>query len=76
MNPFAPVAVWGFWALLVAGWWLDELGPRAIAIFIVLWVVGFAGLPSLSLGAFFLPYVALLDVALALAVFKGDVNLR
>jgi hypothetical protein len=76
MNPFAPVAVWGFWVLLVVGWWVDELRPTAIATFILLWVLGFAGLRSLSLGAFFLPYVALLDVALVLIVFKGDVKLR
>lgn len=76
MNPFAPVAVWGFWALLVLGWWIDELRLSAIAIFIVLWILGFVGLRSLSLGAFFLPYVALLDVALVLVVFKSDVKLR
>jgi hypothetical protein len=71
MNPFAPVAVWGFWALLAVGWWIDELRLRTIAIFILLWVIGFAGLQAL-----FLPYVALLDVALVLMVFKGDVRLR
>ena len=76
MNPFASVAVWGFWPLLVLGWWLDELSPRAIAIFVLLWVLGFAGLAALSLGAFALPYIALVDVALVLAVFKGDVQLR
>jgi hypothetical protein len=76
MNPFAPVAVWGFWALLAVGWWIDELRLRTIAIFILLWVIGFAGLQSLSLAALFLPYVALLDVALVLMVFKSDVKLR
>ena len=76
MNLFAPVAVWGFWALLVAGWLVDELRLRAIAFLILLWVLGFVGLRSLSLGAFFLPYVALLDVALVFVVFKSDVSLR
>jgi hypothetical protein len=76
MNLFAPVAVWGFWALLVVGWWADELRPTGIALFILLWVIGFAGLRSLSLAGFFLPYVALLDVMLVLIVFKGDVKLR
>ena len=76
MNPFAPVAVWGFWVLLIVGWMLDELHAKAIAIFILLWAVGFAGLRSQSLGVFFLSYVAPLDIALVLIVFKGDVKLR
>lgn len=76
MNLFAPVAIWGFWAMLVAGWWVDELHLGAIAFFILLWVLGFVGLRSLSLGGFFLPYVALLDVVLVFVVFKSDVRLR
>ena len=76
MNPFASVAVWGFWVLLVVGWWLDELRLRAMAIFVLLWVLGLAGLSSLSLGAFVLPYIAVLDIALVLVIFKGDVQLR
>lgn len=76
VNLFAPVAVWGFWLLLVAGWIVDELHAKATAIFIALWIVGFAGLRSLSLGVYFLSYVAVLDIALVLVVFKGDVKLR
>jgi hypothetical protein len=76
MNPFASVALWGFWPLLLLGWWMDELGLRAIATFVLLWIAGFAGLRSLSLDSFFLPYVALLDIALVLMIFKGDVTLK
>jgi len=76
MNPFASVALWGFWALLVLGWWMDELRLGAIASFVLLWIAGFAGLRSPSFGAFFLPYVALLDIALVLIIFKGDVTLK
>jgi hypothetical protein len=76
MNLFAPVAVWGFWVLLVVGWMLDELHAKATAIFILLWVVGFGGFRSLSLGVLFLTYLALLDIALVLVVFEGDVKLR
>ena len=75
MNIFASVAVWGFWILLLAGWWLDELGAKAIAVFVLLWIAGFVG-SMFVLPTLFLPFVALLDVALVLAVFKGDVHLR
>jgi hypothetical protein len=76
MNPFASVALWGFWGLLVAGWWMDELRLRSIVIFVLLWALGFAGFRALSFGALFLPYVAVLDVALVLIIFEGDVTLR
>ena len=76
MNPFASVALWGFWALLVGGWWMDELRLRSILVFVLLWIGGFAGLRSWFFAGFFLPYVALLDVALVFVIFKGDVTLR
>lgn len=76
MNLFAPVAVWGFWVWLFVGWAQDELHAKGIAMFVLLWAIGFAGLRSLSLGVLFVPYVALLDIALVLIVFKGDVKLR
>ena len=76
MNVFAPVAVWGFWILLVVGWWLDEIGIKASTIFVVLWIAGYAGSRFLFPGIWFLPFVALLDIALVLAVFKADVRLR
>ena len=66
-----------FWALLAIGWFIDELGPRAIAVFLVLWMGGYLGLPHLPNGAaLFAPFVAALDIALAFAVFKGDVIIR
>jgi hypothetical protein len=76
MNVFAPVAVWGFWGLLAAGWWMEELRLKGTATFVLLWAAGFAGFRYLSLEILFLPYVALLDVALVLVIFKGDVFLR
>jgi hypothetical protein len=76
MNVFAPVAVWGFWALLGLGWYLDELQPKGIVIFIALWAGGVFLSPFVLGGTLFLPYIALLDIALVLAVFKGDVTLR
>ena len=76
MNVFAPVAIYGFWVLLVAGWLLDELRLKGTAIFILLWFAGFAGSTFAPYGALFTPYVAVLDIALVLVVFKGDVTLR
>lgn len=76
MNLFAPIAVWGFWALLITGWWLGELAPKGIAIFTALWIAGFVAAGFVLNGLLFLPYVALLDIVLVLMIFKGDVTLR
>jgi hypothetical protein len=76
MNVFAPVAIFGFWGLLVAGYLLDELHPRGTAIFVLLWLAGFIGSRYTAFGALFLPYVAVLDILLVLVVFKGDVTLK
>lgn len=67
-----------FWILLCAGWVTRELGHAAIVSFIVLWVVGMLVLPRLLVsGAGLFPaYVAILDIALVLLVFKSDVRLR
>jgi hypothetical protein len=76
------VAAWiaqlAFWAILLLGVAFGELGRRSLSVFLVLWALGFFGLPRLSseAGPFVLSYVALLDIALAFTVFKGDVPLR
>ena len=75
--PLALIGYIAFWALLASAWFLDELGARGIAVFVVLWLCGFFGLPFLSHGrAFFWPFVAILDIALMFVVFKGDVGGR
>jgi hypothetical protein len=76
MNVFAPVAIYGFWVLLAAGWLLDELRWKGTAIFVLLWLAGFAADTLAHAGPLFLPCVAVLDIALVLIVFKGDVRLR
>ena len=76
MNVFAPVAVWGFWILLGLGWYLGELQTKGIIVFIALWVAGLFLAPLVFNGLLFVPYIALLDIALVLAVFQGDVRLR
>jgi hypothetical protein len=72
----ALIAHVAFWVLLVYGWFWDEVGPRAVAVFLLLWVIGLFGLRLFSSGpAMFPSFVALLDVALVFLVFKGDVRL-
>ncbi len=62
-----------FWVLFWVGW--GELGRKRSAIALFLWVAGFAGLRRVPYGGLlFPPYVALLDVALVLVIFKGDVK--
>jgi hypothetical protein len=75
MNLLAPVAIWGFWILLGAGWMVDELRWKGTAIFLLLWVAGVAG-SRFVLDGLFTPYVAVLDIALVFVIFKGDVRLN
>ena len=76
MNLLAPVALWGFWILLGAGWILGELRSKGIAISVLLWLVGFAGSSFVVNGMLFTPYIAILDIGLVFVIFKGDVRLR
>ena len=76
MNVFAPIAVLGFWILLGAGWWLGELHVKGIAIAVLLWLAGLAACSFIVPAMLFMPYVAMLDIALVLIIFKGDVTLR
>lgn len=72
----ALIAHVGFWTLLAYGWFWDELGLRAMAVFLGLWVGGFFGLRLVPLGPdMFFSFVALLDIALVFVIFHGDVHL-
>lgn len=70
------VASWGFWILLVAGWMLGELHFKGTVVFLLLWAAVFAGSTWLFPAPLFVPLLALLDIALVFAIFKGDVALR
>jgi hypothetical protein len=78
-SPFvaAFVARWTFWALLGIGWLSKELGPKGIAIFLLLWLAGLLGFRygAAPYDGLFSPYVAALDVGLVFVVFRGDVRL-
>jgi hypothetical protein len=76
MNLMAPAALWGFWILLIAGVMAGELRAKGIVAFLVLWVAGYAASGLVLGGLLFLPYVAVLDIALVLVVFKGDIQLH
>ena len=65
-----------FWTLLIVGAWSEDLEPRTIGVFLVLWLFGMFGLPQVSFGAgLSTPFVAMLDVALVFMVFKSDMQL-
>lgn len=72
------VAHAAFWLLLVCGWLAEEITPRSAAIFICSWLAGLVLLPYVaSYGdALFAPLVAILDIALVLIIFKGDIRLH
>ena len=77
-GPFASlIAEATFWATLILGAALGEIRVRGCVLFASAWALGFFGLPRMSSYAavFVTPYVAALDIVLALVVFKGDVRL-
>ena len=70
------IAFWGFWVLLIVGWLRGDLDVRSMAVFLALWLAGRVGTGFVLYGLLFAPYVAILDIALVFAIFKGDVRLR
>jgi hypothetical protein len=73
----ALVAQVAFWIILAIGVTFGELRTRWAAVFVLLWVCGVFGLPrAADIGATLVTsYLAVLDIVLALFVFKGDVHL-
>ena len=65
-----------FVVLLIWGWASGELGSKALVVFVALAAVAWIGLPRIANGANFVTVVlALLDIALVLIVFKGDLRI-
>ena len=68
------------WIAHAAFWVLLGLAARAerwrvITVFIVLWLIGYVAsvqVPALAL--FFMPFVAVLDIALVFIVLKRDIR--
>lgn len=75
----ATIAAWiahiAFWVVLVWAWAAEELAMRGVAVFLFLWIAGFAVVQYFSFDGLFAPYVAALDVALVLIAVKGDIKL-
>jgi hypothetical protein len=72
------IGFWLFWILLLYGWASSELGRQHVIVFLLLWMLGRIGLAYLSWApaqALISPYIAVLDIALAFVIFKGDVRL-
>ena len=71
----------GWWIAHVAFWVLMALAVRAarwrtIAVIGALWLIGYVAsgqVPALSL--FFMPFVAVLDIALVFIVLQRDIRL-
>jgi hypothetical protein len=71
------VAHLAFWLLLFCGWLTEDVGARGIVIYAIAWLAGLFLLPYVPYGdALFSPAVAILDIALVLTIFKGDVRLH
>ncbi len=69
------IAHLAFWVLLVLAL-TRESRIRLAAVSVALWIAGYVATAWLPFGsAWFLSYVAALDIALVLFVFKGDIRL-
>ena len=74
------VAAWfahlAFWVLIARGWMAGDLGIRGTIIALALWVTAYISLPYLPYGAALFPsFIAVLDIALVLVIFRGDVDI-
>ena len=74
------VAAWiahvAFWVLVIRGWMSGDLGIRGTIIALALWLTAYISLPLLPYGAALFPsFVALVDIALVIVIFKGDVHI-
>jgi hypothetical protein len=74
------VASWiahvAFLALLALGWMSGELRIRGTFIALSSWLAAYIGLLFLSYGSSLFPaFVAVIDIALVLVIFKGDVHI-
>jgi hypothetical protein len=71
------IAQIAFWALIILGVGFDEVDRKTAALFVALWLAGYAGASFVPGAAPFLTsYLAILDLVLVFLVFKGDVRMN
>jgi hypothetical protein len=72
----ASIARFAFLALLLWGWATGALRGRALVGFVSIGVAAWMLLPRLQNGDLFVtPALAVVDIALVFAIFKGDVRI-
>jgi hypothetical protein len=73
----AAAAQFGFWVLLALGAYYGELNRKWLGAFVALWAAGSFGPPRLGpySGLYLTRWIAVLDIALVLMVFKKDIRL-
>ena len=71
------IAVVAFPTLLLLGYFSEELRPKWIAVFAILGVAAWIGLPRLPPSGGYLvgPVLGILDIVLVLMVFKRDIRI-
>ena len=68
------IAQFAFWALI--GLAARDGRWRTIGVFLVLWIAGYIASGQIAaLTLFFMPYVAVLDIALVFIVLRRDIRL-
>lgn len=66
-----------FWVLLIVGGTSEELRLRGTLVALGFWAAATFGLPYVQYGdALVITAVAIIDIVLALIIFKGDVSFR
>jgi len=71
------IALVAFWSLIAWGLATQDLALRGTAIFLGLWFAAYIGVDDLPVpySGLFTQFVAVLDVALVLIIFKGDIRI-
>jgi len=64
-----------FWGLFGWGWAIGAIEVTGRAVFLGLWLAGYVAFTRLGYGGLFSSFVAVLDIALVLIIFEGDLRI-